>query len=122
MQYSLKPVRFPVMLVAALVFAQTAGEASQMWTFCVGSAPGGGEVWITNPFESSSDRHVLELAMQSALKLRGERVLAKCPQPSSDKIAVVNARTTAIESNRKLGSILHELPEHDFPGQGSEAH
>jgi len=54
--------------------------------------------------------------MQSTLMRReGERVLAQCPQPSSDKVAVVNAQTTAIEFNRKLGAILHELSEDEFP-------
>ena len=116
MQFSLMSTRLPVVLVAALAFAQTASEASQMWTFCVASAPGGGEVWITKPFASSGDRRALEAAMQSALKRReGERALAQCPQPSSDKVAVVNAQTTAIEFNRKLGAILHELPEDEFP-------
>ena len=108
--------RLPVVLVAALAFAQTTSEASQMWTFCVASAPGGGEVWITNPFASSSDRRALEAAMQSTLKRReGERALAQCPQPSADKVAVVNAQTTAIEFNRRLGAILHVLPEDEFP-------
>jgi hypothetical protein len=117
MQFSLMSVRLPVLLVATFTFAQTAAEASQMWTFCVASAPGGGEVWITNPFASSSDRHALELAMQSTLKRReGERALAQCPQPSADMTAVVNAQTTAIEFNRKLGAILHVLSEDDFPG------
>ena len=65
-----------------------------MWTFCVASAPGGGEVWITKPFASSGDRRALGAAMQSTLKRReGERVLAQCPQPSADKVAVVNAQT-----------------------------
>ncbi len=109
-------LRIPLALVAALAFTQTTSEAAQMWTFCVASVPTGGEVWITDPFASSSDRRVLESAMQSTLKRReGERVLAQCPQPSSDKVAVVNAQTTAIAFNRKLGVILHELPEQDFP-------
>jgi hypothetical protein len=120
MQFSL--MRLPVALIALLAIAQTAGEASQMWTFCVASAPGGGEVWITNPFASASDRHFLEWALQSTLKWRGERALAQCPEPSSDKVAVVNAQTTAIEFNRKLGAILHEVTEHDFPGQDNVAH
>ncbi len=116
MQFSSMSTRLPVVLVAALAFAQTASEASQMWTFCVASTPGGGEVWITKPFAASGDRRALEAAMQSALKRReGERALAQCPQPSSDKVAVVNAQTTAIEFNRKLGAILHELPEDEFP-------
>ena len=116
MQLSMMSTRLPVVLVAALAFAQTASEASQMWTFCVASAASGGEVWITNPFASSSDRRALESAMQATLKRRaGEHVTAQCPQPSSDKVAVVNAQTTAIEFNRKLGAILHELPEDEFP-------
>ena len=116
MQFSLMFTRLSVVLVAALAFGQSTSEASQTWTFCVASAPGGGEVWITNPFASSSDRRALEAAMQSTLKRReGERAAAQCPQPSADRVAVVNAQTTAIEFNRKLGAILHELPEAEFP-------
>jgi len=110
-------VRLCVVLAAALALAPTSSDAQQKWTFCIASAPGGGEVWITDPFASSSDRHALELAMQTTLKLHaGERVSAQCPQPSSDKVAVVNAQTTAIAFNRKLGAILHALPESEFPG------
>jgi hypothetical protein len=119
MRFYLISLRLPFVLVAVLGFAQTASEAAQMWTFCVASAPSGGEVWITDPFASSSGRHALELAMESTLKRReGERVSAQCPQPSSDKVAVVNAQTTAIEFNRKLGAILHEVPERDVPDAG----
>ena len=59
--------------------------------------------------------------MQTTLKRHeGERVAAQCPQPSSDKVAVVNAQTAAIEFNRKHGAILHALPERDFPEQDDE--
>ena len=59
--------------------------------------------------------------MESTLKRReGERVTAQCPQPSSDKVAVVNAQTTAIEFNRKLGRVLHEVQERDFRKQGND--
>jgi len=55
--------------------------------------------------------------MQTTLKQHeGERVLAQCPQPLSDKVAVFNAQTTAIEFNRKLGAILNALPARDFTG------
>jgi hypothetical protein len=116
MRFFLISTRLSVVLVVALAFAQTTSAASQMWTFCLASAPGGGEVWITNPFASSSDRRVLEAAMQAALKRReGERTQAQCPLSSSDRAAVVNAQTTAIEFNRKAGKILHQLPDDEFP-------
>ena len=122
MPFSLTSKRLPIVLVVALAFAQTASEASQTWTFCVASAPGGGEVWITGPFASSSDRRALEAAMQTTIKRHeGERVAAQCPQPSSDKVAVVSAQTAAIEFHRKRGAILHALPERDFPGQDDDA-
>jgi len=117
MQLTEKSVGLSVVLAAALAFAPTSSVAQQKWTFCVASAPGGGEVWVTDPFASSSDRHALELALQTTLKLHaGERVSAQCPQPSSDKVGVVNAQTTAIAFNRKLGAILHAVPESEFPG------
>jgi hypothetical protein len=116
MKVSLTRAGVPIALIAGLAFLQTASEASELWTFCVASSPNGGEVWITNPFASSSDRRALEAAMQTTLKRRaGERALAQCPKPSSEKIGVINAQTTAIEFNRKLGAILHELPEDEFP-------
>jgi hypothetical protein len=111
-------MRLPIVLAAALAFAPSASEAAQMWTFCVASAPGGGEVWITAPFASSSDRRALEAAMQTTLKRHeGERALAQCPQPSADKAAVVDAQQAAIALNRKHGAILHALPQQDFPEQ-----
>jgi hypothetical protein len=116
MQFRMKPLGSTAVAAALLALAQTTSEASQMWTFCVASASDGGEVWITRPFASSSDRRTLETAMQSTLKQReGERAQAQCPRPSSDKVGVVNAQTTAIEFNRKLGVILHELPEVEMP-------
>jgi hypothetical protein len=97
--------------------APAVSEASRMWFFCVASAPGGAEVRITDPFASLSDRNVLEAATQTTLKRRErERVSAQCPQPSSDKFAVVNAQTTAIAFNRNLGAILHALPVRDSTG------
>lgn len=44
----------------------------------------------------------------------GLPIVAQCPQPSDDKVAVVNAQTTAIALNRRLGGILHELTDRDF--------
>jgi hypothetical protein len=103
-------------LIVGLALLSSASEASELWTFCVASSPNSGEVWITHPFASSSDRRALETEMQTTLKRRqGERALAQCPEPSSDKVAVINAQTTAIEFNRKLGEVMHELPEDEFP-------
>jgi len=59
--------------------------------------------------------------VEATLKRRGEHTLAQCPQSSSDKVAVVNTQTTAIEVNPKLGVILHELLEHNFPWQKTDA-
>ncbi len=116
MQVSTKRAAISVVLIVGLSLLHSASDASELWTFCVASSPSGGEVWITHPFASSSDRRALETEMQTTLKRRqGERALAQCPQPSSDKVAVINAQTAAIEFNRKLGAVMHELPEDEFP-------
>jgi hypothetical protein len=116
MNVSTKRAAISVALIVGLSLLHSASDAAELWTFCVASSSNGGEVWITRPFASSSDRRALETEMQTTLKRRqGERTLAQCPQPSSDKVAVVNAQTTAIEFNRNLGAVMHELPEDEFP-------
>jgi hypothetical protein len=58
--------------------------------------------------------------LKSALARQShERADAQCPRPSADKVAVVNAQTTAEEFNRKLGAVLHDLPARllQFRGQ-----
>jgi hypothetical protein len=111
-----KRAAISIALIVGLSLFHSATDAAELWTFCVASSPGGGEVWITRPFASSGERRALETEMQTTLKQRqGERTLAQCPQPSSDKVAVVNAQTAAIEFNRKLGAVMHELPEDEFP-------
>jgi hypothetical protein len=114
-------------LAGSLVFAQPQAFAAPRWTFCVASAQGARDVWITNVFAASASRQRLEAGLKRALERQGrKRVDAQCPQPSADKVAVVNAQTTAEEFNRKLGAVLHDLPArlleprgpaHDAPGR-----
>ena len=103
-----------VFLLAAL--AQTQASAEPRWTFCVASALGTKDVWVTDIFVAHADRERLEIGLRVLLEREGhERVVAQCPQPSDDKVAVVNSQTTAEEFNRKLGSVLHEVSARDFP-------
>lgn len=112
----MKPPIILLTVVGSLALAQPQAFAEPHWTFCVASAQATSDVWITEVFAAPIDRERLETELKSMLARQGHaRVDAQCPQPSADKVAVVNAQTTAEEFNRKLGSVLHDLPAHDFP-------
>lgn len=98
-------------LFGSLTLAQPQAFAEPQWTFCVASERGTRDVWITDVFGASGARQRLEARLKSALeRQRRKRVYAQCPQPSVDKVTMVNAQTTAEEFNRKLGAVLHDLP------------
>jgi hypothetical protein len=42
------------------------------------------------------------------------RIAVQCPQPSQDKVGVIDSQTAADEFNRKLGMTLYEIPARDF--------
>ena len=112
-------MKAPIILLTvfcSMALAQSQAFAEPKWTFCVASQLGANDVWITEVFAAPVDRERLETELKSVLARQGHaRVDAQCPQPSADKVAVVNAQTMAEEFNRKLGSVLHDLPAHDFP-------
>ena len=91
--------------------AAPAAAASEAWTFCVASARGGEDVWITDVFAATRGRQRLESAVKAYLAARGAtRLDVQCPAPVADKTAAVNAQFAAAEFNRKLGARLHEAP------------
>jgi hypothetical protein len=105
-------------LLAPAVVALLASNpaAAEHWTFCVASALGGKDIWITDVFAAGADRERLEAEMKGFLEGRGEaRVVAQCPQPRDDKTDVVNAQIVAEEFNRKLGAALHAVTAQEFP-------
>jgi hypothetical protein len=106
-------------LVSILLLSSMSGAqalAGPAWTFCVASALGTKDIWITGPFAATAKRERLEEDFKSLLERQGHsRIVAQCPQPSEDRVGVVNAQTTAEEFNRKLGSTLHGVPAHEFP-------
>jgi hypothetical protein len=104
-----------IFLLLAVMTARPA-LASPAWTFCVASALGSKDVWITNLFATETKREQLETELKSLIERQGHaRIVAQCPQPSDDKLYVFNAQTTAEEFNRKLGSTLHAVPQREFP-------
>jgi hypothetical protein len=111
----MKPWIISLLSLLSLAFAQSRALAEPRWTFCVASASNTKDVWITDLFAAQSDRERLETQLKRLLERGGhERVVAQCPQPSEDKVAVVNAQITAEEFNRKLGSVLHSIPARDI--------
>jgi hypothetical protein len=103
--------------VLSLVAASSASAAaaSESWTFCVASARGGDEVWITDVFAATRDRERLERDMKAYLARQGvTRVDVQCPEPAADKTAAVNAQFAAIAFNRKLGAVLHAAPAREL--------
>ena len=108
--------RFPAALLAVLVCASNPAAAASAWTFCVAQAVGTKDVWITSVIFTPEGRQRLEDELKGLLERQGHsRIVAQCPQPSEDKVAAVNAQTTAEEFNRKLGSVLHVVPTREFP-------
>jgi hypothetical protein len=95
--------------VLSLVVAP-AVAAGDSWTFCVASARGSGDVWITDVFAATRDRVRLERDVKAYLARQGAtHVDVQCPAPVADKTAAVNAQFAAIAFNRKLGATLHEV-------------
>lgn len=100
----------PGLLIFCLVLAVAPARASARWTFCVAEALGSKDVWITDVFIANAERERLESDLKTLLTRQGaQRVVAQCPSPGEDKTAVVNARTSAEEFNRKLGKALHAI-------------
>ena len=105
------------LFAAALLFAFAApAAAGPSWTFCVASAIGSKDIWITSLFPAQTGRERLEEELKALLERQGHSpIVAQCPQPTEDKVSAVNAQTTAEEFNRKLGSVLHGVPAREFP-------
>jgi len=107
--------RLLIALLPPFAFAAPAA-ASPPWTFCVASALGSKDIWITSLFPAETGREKLEEELKALLERQGhQRVVAQCPQPTEDKVSAINAQTTAEEFNRKLGSVLHGVPAREFP-------
>ena len=103
-------------LLLQLAYIGKPTAASPAWTFCVASALGTHDVWLSSLFVATTDREKLETEFRSLLERQGHsRIVAQCPQPSEDKVSVLNAQTVAEDFNRKLGSALHGVPARDFP-------
>ena len=101
----------PAALALLLAIVSNAALASQKWTFCAASDGDSKEVWITGVFKSTKNRRTVESEMQAALRRRtAMRTVVQCPEPSENKVEAVNAQTTAIEFNHRLGLRLHALP------------
>jgi hypothetical protein len=101
-------------LLPCLVLTSPA-EAGARWTFCVASALGSKDIWITNVFAALRDRERLEGDLKSLLTNQGAaHVIAQCPSPQDDKTEVVNAQLAAADFNRKLGNSLHEVDAPEF--------
>jgi hypothetical protein len=112
----MKPRIISLVVFCSSALAAPQAFADQQWTFCVASDPGTSDVWITEVFVAPAARERLETELKSVLERQGHsRIVTQCPQPSADKVAVVNAQTTAEEFNRRLGSVLHDMSASDFP-------
>ena len=95
---------------AICLVAAPAAAAGDSWTFCVASASGGSDVWITDVFAAPQAREKLERDLKTYLARHGAaHIDAQCPAPVADKTAAVNAQFAAIAFNRKLGATLHEV-------------
>jgi hypothetical protein len=109
-------IRFAVIVLFLWSSTIAPAATGPLWTFCVASALGSKDVWITGLFSAGAGRDRLERELTRLLERQGHgRVVAQCPRPTDDKVSVVNAQTTAEEFNRKVGSVMHALPAQEFP-------
>jgi len=103
-------------LAALLVSLPGAVCAAPRWTFCVAAAQSGAEVWITDVFQSGSDREKLEGAFKSAVERLGATGAdVQCPSARDDKTVAVNAQIDAEAFNRKMGANLNAVAASEFP-------
>jgi hypothetical protein len=106
----------PIALALLLATLERPAAASDRWTFCVASALGAKDVWITEVFLATLDGERLEANLKSILVRQGSpRIVAQCPQPNDDKTSVVNAQVAAEDYNHKLGATLHAVSAQEFP-------
>jgi hypothetical protein len=106
--------RMAIALLPAIIATPVA--AAERWTFCVATALGAKDAWITEVFSGALDRERLETSLKNLLERQGAaRIVAQCPQPGDDKTAVVNAQVAAEDYNRKLGETLHAVGAQEFP-------
>ena len=106
----------PIALALLLALLARPAAAGERWTFCVASARGGKDVWITEVFSSALDRERLETGLKAVLERQGaSRIVAQCPLPNDDKTGVVNAQVAAEDFNHKLGATLHAVAAQEFP-------
>src|SRR5271165_5504637 len=104
---------------AAIVLSlPAAAQPAPRWTFCVASAQGGADVWISDVFAVAGDREKLEQAFKRAVERQGAAgANSQCPLPREDKTVAVNAQIDAEAFNRKLGATVHAVPGSDFPAR-----
>jgi hypothetical protein len=106
--------RWPIAFAFAIAACAPAA-AAERWTFCVGGAPGGKDVWITEVFPAAIERERIEASYRNFLDRQGAaHAVAQCPLPSDDKIGVVNAQIHAEDFNQKLGATLHSVSAQEF--------
>ncbi len=105
-------------LAALLVSLPAVACAAPRWTFCVASANGGAEIWLSDVFAAEGAREKIEGAFKVAVERLGATAAnAQCPQPRDDRTVAVNAQIDAETFNRKMGLNLHSVPANDFPGR-----
>jgi hypothetical protein len=108
-------LRLSAIILLLVANSASPAFANPAWTFCVASALGTKDVWVTSLFQTGGDRTRLEEEFKILLERNGgTRIVTQCPQPSNNKVAVVNAQTTAEDFNRKLGVVLHDIPLREF--------
>lgn len=92
-------------LSAYLVGLAGAVCAAPRWTFCVATANGASDIWITDVFQAGSDREKLEGAFKSAVERLGAAGAdVQCPSARDDKTVAVNAQIDAEACERVSGT------------------
>ena len=67
----MKPAIIAATLAGSLTLIQPHAFAAQQWTFCVASAQGARDVWISDVFAVTASRQGLEAELKRALERQG---------------------------------------------------
>jgi hypothetical protein len=114
------PARRLFAFVAWLV-ATNSAVLAQEWRFCVGVAPGAHEAVITDVFASAAESARLEHRLENYFRLRKARALTfQCPRGATERVAALNAQTTALQFNRQIGFSVNGLPASELSAATGE--
>ena len=103
-------------LAVLLVALPAAAQPQSRWTFCVASAAGADQIFMSAVFVAAAPRARLESAFAATVaRLGAAGATALCPNPRPDKDVVLDALSNAEKVDRERGATLRAVAASDFP-------